>query len=114
MPKLISALTILFVICIHLPSICCFSIVRLSSVHVNHHSRVVSSVSSTKLFARVAKKEDEKEVAGSSKVDDDEMITIPFTGLIGKEQGSLFDKPLDLFDPMKNTDDLPGKVRSCS
>ena len=58
--------------------------------------------------ARIAKKDDEKEQVGKMEDEDDKMITIPFNGLIGKEQGSLFDKPLDVYDPMKNTDDLPG------
>jgi hypothetical protein len=58
-----------------------------------------------KVSARVARKEEEQEQTTES---DDEMITIPFTGLVGKENGALFDKPLEVFDPLKNTDDLPG------
>lgn len=57
------------------------------------------------LRARVAKKEDEQEKAGKT----DELVTIPFDGLVGRDQGSLFDKPLDVFDPIKDTDSLPGK-----
>ena len=60
--------------------------------------------------ARVARREDEdQQQQSSSSAPDDDMITIPFTGLIGKENGALFDKPLDVFDPLKNTDDLPGE-----
>lgn len=59
----------------------------------------------TNLDARVARKEDEQEKAGRT----EEMVTIPFDGLVGREQGSLFDKPLDVFDPIKDTDSLPGK-----
>jgi hypothetical protein len=57
------------------------------------------------LRARVARKEDEQEKAGRT----EELVTIPFDGLVGRDQGSLFDKPLDVFDPIKDTDSLPGK-----
>ena len=33
---------------------------------------------------------------------------IPYGGMVGKENGALFDKPLQPFDPLKNTEDLPG------
>ena len=33
---------------------------------------------------------------------------IPYGGVVGKENGALFDKPLQPFDPLKNTEDLPG------
>lgn len=40
--------------------------------------------------------------------DDDEMITLPFDGLVGKDQG-LFDKALDMMDPIQaEYDSLPG------
>lgn len=57
----------------------------------------------TCLGARVARKEEEQEKASAS-----DMVTIPFDGLVGRDQGSLFDRPLDVFDPIKDTDSLPG------
>ena len=59
----------------------------------------------TNLGARVARKEDEQEKAGRT----EELVTIPFDGMIGRDQGSLFDKPIDVFDPIKDTDSLPGE-----
>ena len=69
-------------------------------------SRHVSRQSSsrvTSLGARVARKEEEQEKASEK-----DLVTIPFDGLVGRDQGSLFDKPLDVFDPIKDTDSLPG------
>lgn len=57
------------------------------------------------LNARVAGKVEEVEQAGKT----EDLITIPFDGLVGREQGSLFDRPLDIFDPLKDTDSLPGE-----
>lgn len=36
-------------------------------------------------------------------------VTVPFNGILGDDRGRLFDKPLETFDPMKHTDDLPGE-----
>jgi|Transcript_31118 hypothetical protein len=57
------------------------------------------------LNARVSGKVEEVEQAGKT----EDLITIPFDGLVGREQGSLFDRPLDIFDPLKDTDSLPGE-----
>mmetsp|Transcript_18273 Transcript_18273/g.18349 ORF Transcript_18273/g.18349 Transcript_18273/m.18349 type:complete len:203 (+) Transcript_18273:100-708(+) len=58
------------------------------------------------LRARVAKQEEE---TTKEKVDDDDdMIQVPFTGLVSQDGGGVFDKPVDVFDPTKDTDDLPG------
>jgi hypothetical protein len=57
------------------------------------------------LNARVSGKVEEQEQAGKT----EDLITIPFDGLVGREQGSLFDRPLDIFDPLKDTDSLPGQ-----
>ena len=73
--------------------------------------RATTTTAIIQRYARVARREDEdqQQQTTSSSPSDDEMITIPFTGLIGKENGALFDKPLDVYDPLKNTDDLPGE-----
>lgn len=72
--------------------------------HISIQS-VSPRTSQLSLRARVARKEDEQEKAGRT----EELVTIPFDGLVGRDQGSLFDKPLDVFDPIKDTDSLPGK-----
>ena len=36
-------------------------------------------------------------------------MTLPFKGLSGSQEGALFDNPLEVFDPTKDTDDLPGE-----
>jgi hypothetical protein len=64
-------------------------------------------ITKSPLYARVARAEEEQvKEASDSKVED--MMTIPYSGLIGRENSALFDKPIDVMDPMKNTDDLPG------
>lgn len=80
-------------------------------------------VSSTALHARAAKPEPAKKVevellegGGGPESEDEEMITVPYNGLIGSETGQLFQKPLEEFDaaatPTKNTEDLPGRPGS--
>jgi len=61
------------------------------------------------LNQRVAKnnKEDETQMQ-KVELGEDEMI-VPYTGLVGNEEGRVFNKPLQTFDPMDNTDDLPGE-----
>lgn len=61
----------------------------------------------SRLNARVAKREEEqqKETAAAT---DDELVPLPFSGILGNEAGGLFDTPLNVFDPTKDTDDLPG------
>lgn len=43
---------------------------------------------------------------------EEDMISVPFNGLIGQENGQIFEKPLEQFDatqtPTKNTEDMPG------
>lgn len=41
--------------------------------------------------------------------DGEEMMTLPYTGIIGYEPRGLFYKPVDLYDPLKDTSDLPGE-----
>jgi hypothetical protein len=38
-----------------------------------------------------------------------EGVNIPFDGIVGKENGALFDKPLNIYDPLKDTSGLPGE-----
>ena len=59
------------------------------------------------LYARAPKPAtEESQQLGSGSNDD--MVTVPFNGLIGAENAALFDKPLEIFDPTKDTDSLPG------
>lgn len=61
------------------------------------------------LHARVSKpSKEETQQLGSGESNDD-MVTVPFDGLIGAENAALFDKPLEIFDPTKDTDNLPGE-----
>ena len=44
-----------------------------------------------------------------AKEEQGEMVNIPHEGLVGFERGALFAKPLSLFDPVEDTDSLPGE-----
>lgn len=50
------------------------------------------------------------ETSGSDSSDD--MVVVPFNGLIGQENGQIFEKPIEQFDaayaPTKSTGDMPG------
>jgi len=63
----------------------------------------------TRLSAKVAR--DEKVTIGESELepDLDRTVTIPYNGVLGVDPSSLFAEPLDIFDPMKDTDSLPGE-----
>lgn len=61
----------------------------------------------SKLYARLAKNEG---VSNQQSEEEDGPVRIPIDGLVGGERGlKLFDSPLEVYDPLKNTDDLPGK-----
>lgn len=55
------------------------------------------------LGARASKRGEE------AKEEQGEFVTIPYEGLVGFERGALFAKPLSLFDPVQDTDNLPGE-----
>ena len=93
----ISLFVVAMLVCANFCSINSFSLP--SKIVSRQHSSIERR--RTSLGARVARKEDEQEKA-------QETVVIPFDGLVGREQGSLFDKPLDVFDPIKDTDSLPG------
>jgi hypothetical protein len=59
----------------------------------------------SRLSGRVAKKEDETTKSQT----ESEFMNIPYEGLVGAEQGGLFATPLNMFDPIKDTDNLPGE-----
>lgn len=61
-------------------------------------------INQSKLNARVAK--DEKATEESK---EDKVMSIPFDGILGSQKGSLFVDPLEVFDPMRDTQDLPGE-----
>ena len=61
----------------------------------------------TAIHAKIAKRETETEETQSESA---EPMRIPIDGLVGGERGlKLFDSPLDTYDPLKDTDDLPGE-----
>lgn len=91
--------------------------------------RPTAPVVSTVLFARDPKRQDGKEsdqdgstvttVSASASTSastlpggEEGMVSIPYGGLAGYKQGSLFTDPVPLFDPLKDTSDLPGEVGS--
>jgi hypothetical protein len=61
------------------------------------------------LYARASKPAKEETQQLGSGDSSDDMVTVPFNGLIGAENAALFDKPLEIFDPTKDTDSLPGE-----
>lgn len=64
------------------------------------------------LFGKISKAEEQDQLqeqgilTGSGENDD--RMTLPYTGLVGYEPQNLFYKPIDMFDPLKDTSDLPG------
>ena len=81
---------------------CCRRISFVSR-HLNIASR---SRPSFTLNARVAKKVEE-EISEEKDIKNDEMMTLPYNGLIGFEKGALFDKPVEVADPFTNPDSVP-------
>lgn len=67
--------------------------------------------SSSPLFARVQKAEEENVdiMTTEGGGEEGEGMAIPFNGVVGRENGALFDKPLSVYDPLKDTGDLPGE-----
>jgi hypothetical protein len=63
---------------------------------------------STAFSAKVQKAEDES-VQVTEEGENIEGRAIPFDGVVGRENGALFDKPLNVYDPLKDTGDLPGE-----
>jgi len=70
-----------------------------------------SYLSSTSLNARTARKEEEKNELKQSP-EDEATIKIPYDGLMGFEQGTVFSTPLQVYDPLDDVDDLPGEEGS--
>ena len=68
-------------------------------------------LASRALFARVQKAEEENVDIMTTDGDngEGEGMAIPFDGVVGRENGALFDKPLNVYDPLKDTADLPGE-----
>lgn len=77
-------------------------------------SRVVTrspQLASRALYARVQKAEEENVdiMTTEGGNGEGEGMAIPFDGVVGRENGALFDKPLNVYDPLKDTADLPGE-----
>ena len=96
--------------------IICFSSIFISSISafkflINKNIIASYRVNSIQpLYARIAKAEEESGSLNSKTgVDKDENISVPYRGLVGYEPGSLFNKPVEVFDPLKDTSDLPGE-----
>ena len=61
----------------------------------------------TKRLARV--KQDEEPGKAVEKLTPDGQVEVPFNGLVGNSEGRLFNSAVDTYDPMQNTEDLPGE-----
>jgi hypothetical protein len=65
--------------------------------------------SSIPLHARISKTNDEDLQTRADEDASDKPISIPLNGVMGYEPGTLFKKPLSIYDPLKDTDSLPGE-----
>mmetsp|Transcript_7508 Transcript_7508/g.12485 ORF Transcript_7508/g.12485 Transcript_7508/m.12485 type:complete len:210 (+) Transcript_7508:130-759(+) len=77
-----------------------------SAYRVGIHQR---GMQSSRLHGKISKTE---ETPGKGKVDDKEedgMMTLPHSGLVGYEPNNLFYEPVETQDPLKDTSDLPGE-----
>jgi hypothetical protein len=81
-----------------------------SSFQLNSHRSGISVGlrRSSSIRAKVQKAEDEN-VQVTEDGQNAEGQAIPFDGVVGRENGALFDKPLNVYDPLKDTGDLPGE-----
>jgi hypothetical protein len=61
------------------------------------------------LNAKIASKPTNEEDQKAITPRDNEMVTVPFNGLLGSDASTLFDKPIEIFDPTKESDNLPGE-----
>jgi len=67
------------------------TIIRIKNNQYNNH------------YARIGKTDEPQ-------VEEEEGMRIPFDGIMGgTDNNSLFEKPLDYYDPLKNLDDVPGE-----
>lgn len=89
-----------------------FSLISAFKVSIDRciKSLKLSHIKSLKpLYGKIAKAEDSGSLNSKTGVDKDETISVPFRGLVGYEPGSLFNKPVEVYDPLKDTNDLPGE-----
>lgn len=79
---------------------------KTSSTMINNHHNGIS-----RLYARVSKTEEEvKQMSSSGQTPSPgDMISLPYPGLAGFIPNNMFYEPIDISDPLKNTDDLPGE-----
>ena len=78
------------------------------SFHLLPKINKISSIQQTsiiKLHAKIAKAEEEKVYS----TENGELVNLPYDGLVGSNRERLFDEPLEIYDPLKNTNDLPGE-----
>lgn len=75
------------------------------------NNKVNDNTGRSRLYARVSKtEEDMKQMASSGQTPSPgDMISLPYPGLAGFIPNNMFYEPIDISDPLKNTDDLPGE-----
>ena len=75
------------------------------------NNKVNDNNSRSRLYARVSKtEEDMKQMSSSGQTPSPgDMISLPYPGLAGFIPNNMFYEPIDISDPLKNTDDLPGE-----
>ncbi len=63
-----------------------------------------------RLFGKLAKTEQNNGFTTSTNTEEsDGGMSIPYAGLVGYEPNNLFHQPIDVNDPLKDTNDLPGE-----
>mmetsp|Transcript_21796 Transcript_21796/g.19856 ORF Transcript_21796/g.19856 Transcript_21796/m.19856 type:complete len:221 (-) Transcript_21796:53-715(-) len=105
---IINCYTIIFLILFVFSYTSCYKLNN--KITINHSLNKLSSNSIKQnkqlkqfiLYGQIAKKDDEVETK-------ENLVSIPYEGIIGGERGSLFKHPIDVYDPMKDTSDLPGE-----
>ena len=86
-------------------------VLKIGNSHLSPGTVRYCRLNSCILYGKIAKKQEE-EVQLQEGNNDDEMVSLPFTGIIGGGTDTLFKKPLEIYDPLKDTSDLPGEEGS--
>lgn len=74
------------------------------SISINSN---LNKIKITQIFAKVARTEEDEKITKVEK-GTDKMMNLPYSGLVGYEPNNLFYEPIDISDPLRDTNDLPG------
>eukprot|EP01038_Epipyxis_sp_PR26KG_P010887 gene10887-14613_t len=66
------------------------------------------------IFGKVspAREEEREEIMKDETDDDGNTVAIPYTGMAGYKRGNLYNKPLEIYNPVNDMDNLPGEPGS--